>query len=95
MHHGENLDDGLCLNLASCCETNANMNDIIVQYKVLFWFVEPCHIFAIPTKGLKRVYSQSGYPKGWSNKKKDCKGLFWILLHLLFHDYNGLVYDYN
>jgi hypothetical protein len=23
------------------------------------------------------------------------KGLFWILLHLLFHDYRGLVYDYN
>jgi hypothetical protein len=41
MHYGENLknnfqwnfviDDGLCPNLALCCEINAHMNDIIVQ----------------------------------------------------------------
>jgi hypothetical protein len=41
MRHGENLenkfhsnfviDDGLCSNLALCCEINARMNDIIIQ----------------------------------------------------------------
>jgi hypothetical protein len=28
-------------------------------------------------------------------KKKTTKDYFGFLLHLLFHDYNGLVYDYN
>jgi len=41
------------------------------------------------------VYSQSRYPKGQSNEKKTTKDCFEFLLHLLFHDYNRLVYDYN
>jgi hypothetical protein len=40
------------------------------------------------------AYLQLGYQKGWFNRK-DCKDYFGCLLHLLFHDYNGLVYDYN
>jgi hypothetical protein len=45
MHHGGNLenyfhqnfviDDGLCPNLALCCEINAHMNDIIVQQNIV------------------------------------------------------------
>jgi hypothetical protein len=45
MHHGENLentfhqnfviDDGLCPNLALCCEINAHMNDRIVQQNIV------------------------------------------------------------
>jgi hypothetical protein len=45
MHCGENLeinfhwnfaiDDGLCLNLALCCEINTYMNDIIVQQNII------------------------------------------------------------
>ncbi len=90
------INDGLCPNLALCYEINAHMNDIIVQYKVLFWLVKLCHIFAIPTKGLKKAYSQSRHPKGWFNKKKKTiNDYFGFLLHLLFHDHNGLVYDYN
>jgi hypothetical protein len=46
-------------------------------------------------KYLPRAYSQSGYPKGRSNGKMIAKDYFEFLLHLLFHDYNGLVYDYN
>jgi hypothetical protein len=42
-----------------------------------------------------RAYSQSRYPKGRSNEKKTTKDYFEFLLHLLFHDYSGLVYDYN
>jgi hypothetical protein len=42
-----------------------------------------------------KAYSQSRYPKGWSNKKMTAKDYFGSLLHLLFHDYNGLAYDYN
>jgi len=42
-----------------------------------------------------RAYSQSRYPKGWFNGKMIAKDYFGFLLHLLFHDYNGLVYDYN
>jgi hypothetical protein len=41
------------------------------------------------------AYSQLGYPKGWSNGKKIAKDYFGFLLHLLFHDYSGLVYGYN
>ncbi len=58
MHHGGNLEnnfhwnfvinDGLCSNLALCCEINPHMNDIII----LFWFVKAWNIFAILTKGL-------------------------------------------
>jgi hypothetical protein len=33
--------------------------------------------------------------KKWFNKKKIAKDYFGFLLYLLFHDYNGLVYDYN
>jgi hypothetical protein len=42
-----------------------------------------------------KAYSQSGYPKGRFNRKMTTKDYFGLLLHLLFHDYNGLVYDYN
>ncbi len=42
-----------------------------------------------------RAYSQSRYPKGRSNRKRITKDYFGFLLHLLFHDYNELVYDYN
>jgi hypothetical protein len=45
--------------------------------------------------GCKGAYSQSKYPKGWSNEKKIIKDYFGFLLHLLFHDYSGLVYDYS
>jgi hypothetical protein len=41
------------------------------------------------------AYSQLGYPKGLSNGKRIAKDYFGFLLHLLFHDYSGLVYDYN
>jgi hypothetical protein len=42
------------------------------------------------------AYSQLGtYPKGLSNGKKTTKDYFGFLLHLLLHDYNGLVYDYR
>jgi hypothetical protein len=30
-----------------------------------------------------------------SNKKRIAKDYFEFLLHLLFHDYKGLLYDYN
>jgi hypothetical protein len=40
------------------------------------------------------AYSQLGYPKGWSNEKMTTIFFFDFLLHLLFHDYRGLVYDY-
>jgi hypothetical protein len=42
-----------------------------------------------------KAYSQSGYPKGRSNRKMTTKDYFGPSLHLLFHDYNGLLYDYN
>jgi hypothetical protein len=45
--------------------------------------------------GFCHAYSQLGYPKGWSNKKRIAKDYFGFLLHLLFHDYIGLIYDYN
>jgi len=41
------------------------------------------------------AYSQSGYPKGQSNEKRIAKDYFEFLLHLLFHNYSVLVYDYN
>jgi hypothetical protein len=41
------------------------------------------------------AYSWLGYQKGWFNEKKTTKDYFGFLLHLLFHDYSGLVYDYN
>jgi hypothetical protein len=41
------------------------------------------------------AYSQLGCPKGWSNRKMTTKDYFQFLLHLLFHDYRGLIYDYN
>jgi hypothetical protein len=41
------------------------------------------------------AYSQSRYLKGQSNGKNTIKDYFGFLLHLLFHDYSGLVYDYN
>jgi len=41
-----------------------------------------------------RAYSQSRYPKGWFNKKKTTEDYFGFLLHLLFHDYGGFLYDY-
>jgi hypothetical protein len=47
-----------------------------------------------PNKNV-RAYSQLGYLKGWSNEKRITKDYFGFLLHLLFYDYNGLVYDYN
>jgi hypothetical protein len=34
-------------------------------------------------------------PKKWFNKKKIAKDYFEFLLQLLFHDYSGLVCDYN
>jgi hypothetical protein len=40
-----------------------------------------------------RAYSKSEYPKGRSNGKRTTKDYFGFLL--LYHDYNGLVYDYN
>ncbi len=43
----------------------------------------------------QRACSQSGYSKGWYNGKGIVKDYFGFLLHLLFHDYSGLVYDYN
>ncbi len=42
-----------------------------------------------------KAYSQSIYPKGQSNKKRTTKDYFGFLLHFLFHDYSGLVYNYN
>jgi len=39
------------------------------------------------------AYSQLGYPKGRSNKKMTTTDYFGFLLHLLFHDYRGLIYD--
>jgi len=41
------------------------------------------------------AYSQLGYPKGQSNEKRTTKDYFGFLLYLIFHDYSGLVYDYN
>jgi hypothetical protein len=41
------------------------------------------------------AYSQSQYLKGWSNEKRTIKDSFSFLLHLFFHDYSGLIYDYN
>jgi hypothetical protein len=43
----------------------------------------------------KWAYSESRYPKWWFNEKTTTKDYFEFLLHLLFHDYSGLVYDYN
>jgi hypothetical protein len=40
-----------------------------------------------------RAYSQLGYPKGRSNRKMTTKDYFRFLLHLLFHDYRGLIDD--
>jgi hypothetical protein len=40
-------------------------------------------------------YSQLGYPEGRSNKKRIVMEYFGSLLHLLFHHYSRLVYDYN
>ncbi len=45
--------------------------------------------------GNRRAYSQSRYPKGWFNRKMTTKDYFGFLLHLLFHNYKGFVYDYN
>jgi hypothetical protein len=36
-----------------------------------------------------------GTQKDGLMKKMIAKDYFGFLLHLLFHDYNGLVYDYN
>jgi hypothetical protein len=52
----------------------------------------------VPCNGCKWAYSQSGYPKGRSNEKglqRTTKDYFEFLLHLLFYDYCGLVYDYK
>jgi predicted metalloprotease with PDZ domain len=43
----------------------------------------------------KWAHSWLGYQKGQYNKKKIIKDYFGFLLHLLLHDYNILVYDYN
>jgi hypothetical protein len=40
------------------------------------------------------AYSQSWYPKGRFNEKRTAKDYFGFLLHLLFYDYKGLLYDY-
>jgi hypothetical protein len=41
------------------------------------------------------AHSQLRYPKGQCKEKRITKDYFGFLLHLLFHDYRGLVYDYN
>jgi hypothetical protein len=42
----------------------------------------------------RHIHNQ-GTQKDGLMKKKITKDYFGFLLHLLFHDYNGLVYDYN
>jgi hypothetical protein len=42
---------------------------------------------------LINLFSFHPYQKGQSNEKKIAKDYFGFLLHLLFHDYSGLVYD--
>jgi hypothetical protein len=44
---------------------------------------------------LSGAYSQSKYLKRQSNEKRTTKDYFGFLLHLLFHEYTRLVYDYN
>jgi hypothetical protein len=39
------------------------------------------------------AYSQLGYPKGQSNRKRTTKDYLQFLLHLLFHDYRGYYYN--
>ncbi len=53
------------------------------------------HMRMLCNESHNKAYSQSRYPKGQFNKKKTSKDHFGFLLHLLFHDYGGLVYDYN
>jgi hypothetical protein len=43
----------------------------------------------------QRALSESRYSKGRYNGKRIAKDYFGLLLHLLFCDYSGLVYDYN
>jgi hypothetical protein len=45
-------------------------------------------------KAIKGIFVQSRYSKEWPNKK-NIKDYFKFLLHSLFHDYSGMVYDYN
>ncbi len=41
----------------------------------------------------RHIHDQSAQNDGL--QKKTSKDYFRFLLHLLFHDHNGLVYDYN
>jgi len=62
MHHGGNLKnniqkkfvtyDGLCPNLASYCEVNAHMNDIIIQQNIILICKTLSHV-CNSTKGLR------------------------------------------
>jgi hypothetical protein len=74
--------------LSSCFETICFSKKIVVVF-VLFV------VYYNKFERCKQAYSQSRYQKGQSNKKKTSKDHFGFLLHLLFHDYNGLMYDYN
>jgi hypothetical protein len=42
----------------------------------------------------RHIHNQ-GTQKDSLTEKKTTKDYFRLLLHLLFHDYRGLVYDYN
>jgi hypothetical protein len=61
---------------------------------------ERCNSFAsftnlgIPTKMLGHIHNH-GTQKDGLMKKGLQRTIFGFLLHLLFYDYNGLVYDYN
>jgi len=65
MYHGENLenifhqkfviDDGVCPNLAFCCEINAHMDDRIVQQNIVL-ICKTLSCFCNSNKRIKKYY---------------------------------------
>ncbi len=65
----------------------------IIIIPIIFYYSH--YLFGFCFASHYQAYSQLRYPKGQFNGKRITKDNFGLLLHLLFHDYSGLVYAYN
>jgi hypothetical protein len=80
MHHDGNLknnfhsnfviNDGLCPNLALCCEINAHMNDIIVQQNIILICKTLKHLYNSNKKTKKYYIEWFFFMKFYTYKKK-------------------------
>ncbi len=75
--------------------TNATCHQMIGLNEHMSLKINHLVTLVIAYMQLIEAYSQLEYPKGWSNEKRTTKDYFGFLLHLLFHDYTKLLYDYN